>query len=355
MPLFFGRPRPVPAASTHLLPLIVLLLAVFACYANSLSNGFVMDDYYIIQLNRDTFTLKSIVTAFTSPDYLVNAQPTPYYRPLNRLSYILEQEFFGVNPLGYHAVSIALHGLGVVLLYLVLFSLGCARLPALAAALLFGVHPVNAEAVNFIAARNNILASVFVLGSYLALLHAEETRGWRGYLLSGFLFFLGVLSKETAVMFLPFIFVVRTLRPGAADRRILLKAETGYLLPYLGFLVLYAVLRTMALDQTPNLAGLSQRIWKLVYIVPRYFSQVVFPNDLSVHYIVPDNLATIAVPLLAGWVVMAAALCCLLRVRTPAIEFGLAWLGLNFLPISSIVPIPSTPMADRYLYLPLIG
>jgi Flp pilus assembly protein TadD len=34
---------------------------------------------------------------------------------------------------------------------------------------------------------------------------------------------------------------------------------------------------------------------------------------------------------------------------------GMLWFAINYLPVSNIVPIPSTPMAERYLYLPAIG
>jgi tetratricopeptide (TPR) repeat protein len=35
--------------------------------------------------------------------------------------------------------------------------------------------------------------------------------------------------------------------------------------------------------------------------------------------------------------------------------FGLGWLVAFWLPVSGIFPIPSAPLADRYLYLPAIG
>jgi tetratricopeptide (TPR) repeat protein len=45
----------------------------------------------------------------------------------------------------------------------------------------------------------------------------------------------------------------------------------------------------------------------------------------------------------------------LFRTGEPAVRFGLIWLAVNYLPISNIVPFPSAPMAERYMYLPGLG
>jgi tetratricopeptide (TPR) repeat protein len=339
-----------------ILALLFLVVVVCACYANSLSQTFVSDDFYIVQLNRDHFSLDSILKCFTSSDYLVEPDTTPYYRPINRLSYILEQEFFHLNPAGYHVDSILLHAISSVLVCLVLLRLSCTLLPSLGAALLFALHPVNSEAVNLLAARNNILATIFILGSYLAFLHAEETSRKSGYILSGILFFLGALSKETALMFLPFLFYLKTVRQIDLRRPAkVLKAEMDYLFPYVIFLCVYLALRYIALDHSYHLAGLPDRLGKLIYILPKYLTLVVLPLNQSYHYSVPDQLSTLYWPLLAGWAVIAAIIFYLVKVRTDIIEFGFVWLILNFLPISNIVPIPSVPLADRYLYIPLVG
>jgi tetratricopeptide (TPR) repeat protein len=45
----------------------------------------------------------------------------------------------------------------------------------------------------------------------------------------------------------------------------------------------------------------------------------------------------------------------LLRTGSVPIRFGLLWLAINYVPIANIVPIPSTPIAERYAYLPAVG
>lgn len=340
-------------------PIILICLAVFACYANSFHNGFVSDDHYIIELNREPPGFESLIKAFTSADRLVATDETPYYRPLNRYSYILDHHFFGLNPTGYHAVNIGLHAICAILLYLTLLRQRCGPIPSLGAALLFGVHPVNSEAVNFISARNNILAAIFMLGSFLVFLRAEKNGGRDGHILSGFLFFLGILSKETALMLLPLLFFLKTFRRGGPVKPgKLLKSEMGYILPHTLFLAVYLSLRFVALDNDyihDHLSGLPQRVWQLVYILPKYFSLVIAPRNLNFFYQVPDSFVSIAFPLAAAWILLAAATAYLVKARNDAIIFGLAWFVCCFIPISNLVPIPSAPMAERYFYLPFIG
>jgi hypothetical protein len=337
---------------------LILCLAVFACYANSLTNSFVSDDCYLIQLNRDKPNLQGFITSFTTCDYILVGCSQPYYRPLAKLVYLLEHSLFGLNPSMYHAVNIALHTIATILLYLTLLRLKCTRLPSLAASLLFAVHPVNAEAVNLIVALNNILATIFVLGSFLIFLSSERSGKRVGYFLSGFLFFLGLLSKETALMLIPLLFYLKTLRcANFSSPRKLLRVDLGYLLPHLTFLMLYIPLRLIALDTATNLSGLTQRLWDIIYIIPKYLSLVVFPSNLAFGYPIPRTFTPDLWWLIPGWATMAAAAVYLFKSRNSTIEFGVTWLIFNFLPISNVIPISSGPgpMADRFLYIPLIG
>src|SRR5688572_5620043 len=69
----------------------------------------------------------------------------PHYSPLGYSFLLAETRLLGARPVVYRAAGIALHALNVVLLWLLLRRVG---LPgALAAAALFAVHPVHAEAI----------------------------------------------------------------------------------------------------------------------------------------------------------------------------------------------------------------
>ncbi len=153
----------------------ILLLAVVLAYANTPFNGFVWDDHQIIinnQVNRD---LKNIYQIFTSADVAFSDDKTPYFRPLNRFTYMLDYRLFELNPFWYHLENIFIHLANALLLFYLLSREVFKRvIPAAIAALLFAVHPANAEAVNFISGRNNVLAVFFVLLSLIFYLRGER-------------------------------------------------------------------------------------------------------------------------------------------------------------------------------------
>ena len=150
---------------------LVLSAVTMAVYWVSFFNGFVWDDEFIIAKNPAIRQITSLPDLLLSPDVV-----KPYYRPLNRATYLLDYWLFGMNPLPFHAVNIVIHLLNVFLLYLVCCKVATDRVSAFIAALIFAVHPINTESVNFISARNNLLSLFFSLGAFLTfILHKSKS------------------------------------------------------------------------------------------------------------------------------------------------------------------------------------
>ncbi|WP_318258653.1 glycosyltransferase family 39 protein [Geobacter anodireducens] len=344
-----------PAAGAHpLLPPLILAAVALGVYLITLANGFVWDDGYIIVENPATRSFTSLRDILLSPDIV-----KPYYRPLNRASYLLDFQLFGMNPAGFHAVNMVLHALNVLLVYLLgrrLFSAGPA---ALVAALLFAVHPINVETVTFISARNNLFALFFALSCFLAFLRGRDTGGWPWHLAGALLLFLGLMCKETALMVIVPVFLY-AIRPfhGTGDRESDLFRPGLSLLPYIAAIAIYLLMRSAALEGVLGTgmaaAELPQRLVRNLYVIPRYLALFLFPAGLTIFHAVPPDWAS-APWLVPAWLAIAAGLWLLLRRGGPAARFGLLWLGVNFLPVANIVPIPSYPMAERFMYLPAAG
>jgi tetratricopeptide (TPR) repeat protein len=332
--------------------LLILAAATLLVYAVSFFNGFVLDDGVIIVNNPTTRHLSNIRDLLFAPDVV-----KPYYRPLNRASYLLDYHFFGMNPVWFHAVNILIHMLNAVLLYLVGCRLLSDRGAALAAALLFAVHPVNTEAVNFIAARNTLLALSFSLASLLAYIKAKAD-GVRWPFFSAFLFFLGLLSKETALMLIAVLSLYSVFPlPFAALEK--WRDRVLSMLPFLFFAAVYFAMRSYALQGLVGAAvpfeGLFSRLAQNYHIVPQYVGLLLFPADLTIFHFVPTG-GLFATPwFLPVWVALFIVVWLIVRRRNEAALFGLVWLAVNYLPISNIVPIPSDSLTERFLYLPAAG
>ena len=331
------------------LSLVALVLAV---YGASLGHGFVWDDEAIVVGNPDTANPAAIGRVLLSPD-----EVAPYYRPLNRASYLVDHALFGMDPRGFHGVNLALHAGSVLALYALGRRLFAAAGPAWLAAALLAVHPIHAEAVNFVTARNNLLSLLFSLLAVSAFLDADRDDSLGKSALSAVAFLLALGSKEPALAALPLMAAWPWLR-GLPPRETAFRSAR-LLAPHAAALALYLVARAVALGgaAAPAVAGpglLERLAWNLVSI-PAYLGLLVFPKELTVfHRALPspgDALAWI-VP---AWIALGVSFAALARRRTRASSFGALWLLLNLLPIAYLVPIPSAPFAERYFHAAAVG
>ncbi|MDD2735832.1 MAG: glycosyltransferase family 39 protein [Desulfuromonadaceae bacterium] len=345
----------------------------FLVYANSLGNGFTLDDDSVI-LNNPVLR-GNFFSLFSSIDTTGETQLLPFYRPVTYLTYMIEWHLHGFNPFFVRLANVLLHTANSFLVFRLARSLNKDNVyMALLAGILFAVHPQQSEGVNFNAGgRNTMLACFFSISTYL--FHAKsilrENKQWA---LAGALFFLlGIFSKETAVMILPLIFALefRMLRTNAPNSRL---QAFMRLAPYFAALAVYIVMRWLTLSklgiQTSIIPGvgtkllesmyitttLGTRLLDDLYIIPRYFLTAIWPLHLSSRYVMPEDMNLLVLPLLGGWLCILASIGWICtRGRSTTSLFGLAWIVLFWLPVSGIVFVPGAPLADRFFYIPEIG
>ena len=188
------------------LSLLLGLLTVII-YANTLKNGFTLDDVVAIRDNKTvTQGISAIPTLLTSP-YHYGWSPDFHdnlYRPLSLMMFATEYQFFQLDPLPYHSVNILLYACCVIALFIFLYKLFQRTKIEMAfiAALLFALHPIHTEVVANVKSADELLCFFF---SFLCLnvlvRYAESGKMWQ--LPAGaFCFLLALLSKETAITFL---------------------------------------------------------------------------------------------------------------------------------------------------------
>jgi tetratricopeptide (TPR) repeat protein len=181
---------------------LLLLLALLVVYANSFAGVFLYDDFV------DVLGDPRVRHGFLSlPEFLGDT------RSLVRYSFAINWALGGENPLGYHAVNLAIHAAATLLLFglakttLLLKSMqgrydGKAEPLAFAIALLWAVHPLQTESVTYIVQRYESFASLFYLLTVYAFARSEtvdrsRSAAWRW--LSVLACGLGMLCKEVAV------------------------------------------------------------------------------------------------------------------------------------------------------------
>ena len=198
---------------------LAALLAT-AGYARTLGAGFVLDDQTALVENARIRDLG----AFARPGVWLQ----PAGRPLTELTFALQYRLARLDPAPYRVLDLALHlAVAASLWFLgrrILERLGWPRSGALAlaAAALFATHPLQAEAVSYVAQRAEVLAALLSTLAVLLLLPraGEDAPGPARLAAGGAAFLLGLAAKPSAAV-APLLLVVAvegTRGPG--DRRV---------------------------------------------------------------------------------------------------------------------------------------
>jgi tetratricopeptide (TPR) repeat protein len=187
----------------------LLVAAVIAAWAPSLRGGFVWDDQHDLVRSDKLHHWRALGDVFRHQAMWSADSPEPgvgTYRPIALASLAVDWQLWHLHPAGYHATNVALHALATLALFLALALLVGDDRVAAALALLFALHPANAEAVAWINGRSEILA----LGFGALALRAAALRRFPSLAL---FLLLAMLSKETGALFVPLAVVVAGLDP----------------------------------------------------------------------------------------------------------------------------------------------
>lgn len=130
-----------------------------------------------------------------------------YYRPLIGVSYMLDKYVWFLDTRLMHFDNILFHIFNTLLVYILGYLLlrpdeRPHSLGPVIAALLFGVHPLTSESVNWISGRTDVMACTSVLLCTLCLILFRERKSRKYLFLSFFALLPGILVKETALAFI---------------------------------------------------------------------------------------------------------------------------------------------------------
>lgn len=371
-----ARGAPARARWPLAVALGALLVATGAAYLPGVDGEFLYDD-----LSALTGPLVREPLAHGAAEWLGSS------RPLATLTFALNDAAVGGDPRGWHLTSIALHLAAVLLAFAagraLLGRAGLARPdgPALAAAALFALHPLQAEAVAYLSQRAEVLAGGLYLLGLLLLLRRDEARtpGRRLALLAGAVaaHALGLLSKPTAATLPAAWLLAAALLPAANEAaRPALRRVAGRLPAAAPLLLLSAAAAARGLGTAAGSghAGLGvEGLPPLAYlatqlrVVPAYLGLAAWPVGLTVDHDVARSAGLLEWRVLLGGVALAAPLAAALRLArraaaragdgpaaARAAAFGLAFFLVWLTPSSSVVPLADV-MAEHRVYLGLLG
>lgn len=180
-----SRPTPTRIA------VIALVALTIATHWPALSAGFVWDD-------DEHFVKNPTITGAEGFRSIWTSLELPVYYPLTFSAFRVIYRLWGTNPLPYHAVTLALHTVGTVLLFFALRRLQVRG--AWVAAALWAVHPVNIESVAWATELKNTLSGAWFFGSILCFLRYEEELKWKWFAGALVCFAAALLSKSSTVI-----------------------------------------------------------------------------------------------------------------------------------------------------------
>lgn len=303
-------------------PLAALVAVTVGAYLPALPGEFQLDDGDILRSAR-----VRDLGAFAAP-----AAWSPSGRPLTAFTFALDHALHGFDTRGWHATSLALHLVAIVLAFglarRVSARAGVPRpgVAALAAAAIFALHPIQTESVSYLSQRAEVLAALLTFAGVLLLLRADDAprRGRRVALVAGALatHALGLASKPSAAVMPALWLAIAVALPTAGERALSRARRLASRLP--------AALPLLALSGAAALGGLwatrgsahagldvPGAPWPLyvateLRVVPRYLALLLWPAGQNVDWDVrfatrlaePGVLAGAA--LVAGVVALAA-------------------------------------------------
>ncbi len=365
----------------HLFFLAGLAAAVFLAYANSLTGTWALDD--------------SAIGQFASIEKSLDLRLG--YRKLAYVSFLINKWINPLDPVNYRIMNIAIHVLNAALVYWLAFL--TLRLPgmrerfsryafpvAALSSVVFALHPININAVSYIVQRMASLAALFSLLALISYIYgrrpaASGTSAAFFYMLSAVFVFMGIFSKENAIMAMPLIvlydyFFIARFEEHGAGRKTVFVVLGGLLL--LGAVTVFLDLHKVVGEMAGVLLGMNRVVpekpWTAVdvywtplqhiltefRVICRYLSLIALPlpGRMVFDYwgFVPSTgISTPSSTLFSLMAVAGLIAFSIIRRRTlPFISFGILWYVIA-ISLESFLAVGSDLYFEHRNYLPVAG
>ncbi|MBM3331672.1 tetratricopeptide repeat protein [candidate division WOR-3 bacterium] len=179
---------------------VLCALVAVLVYIPTLKYQLVWDDLGIVVQNQSS-PLQSFARSFWYGGGAGVLGDDPYYRPLVNFSLGVDELIAGHRAWYFHMVNVLLHAVLVCLACVVVWQLFGSVQAVLVAGMVGAVHPFAADSVAYVSGRTDLLAGAGLLVALLGLLRLQKRHDWAAVAMIWAGFAVGVLSKETAVMF----------------------------------------------------------------------------------------------------------------------------------------------------------
>jgi Flp pilus assembly protein TadD len=347
-----------------------LTLAVLAAYANHFRNEFHFDDFHTIVNNLYVTDLHNVPRFFGDAALFSTMAVNATYRPVTSTSLTIDYWLgHGYQPFFFHLSTFCWFAVQLILMFFLFRRIMDRSDPhpsntwtALAAAACYGLHPANAETVNYIIQRGDLYNTLGAVASLLwfAAYPAQRKYGW--YLLPAV---AACLAKPPALIYpfllLAYVFLMEQdgafSAPNAQNR----KAWSAAIRAALPALLVTAAVAVLIAKMTPATfqPGGDPLLYRLTqpWVALHYFQTFFLPTALSADTDWTYVSGPFSGEALAGYlfaIVLLAVVFHTSRSRqTRPIAFGLVWFVVTLLP-TSLMPLADVTN-DHRMFFPFVG
>ena len=279
-----------PKYVKYAVALAVFIFGVAIFYGNTLQNGFIHDDHGQVEENIYIQSLKyapKVVTGCIWESATGGCHEGSYYRPMHSLSYLITYQI-SENPRFFHFVNLVYFIINVFLVFILLMILTKNFAIAFLSGIIFLIHPLNTEVVNWIAAVPELLYTMFSLLAIIFYFLYRSKENSKYLVLVCLFYFLGILSKEPAVFTL---FVFLALDIIYFKKKLPEMFYWKNMKPYIycfGFFAIFIILRILVMGgvgSNPERAQMPlQHIHSFVELFASYIAKVFYPHPLNFFY-----------------------------------------------------------------------
>ena len=356
---------------------LALLLGVLslAVYANTLKNGYALDDFNVIKENTIVTRGISAIPEILSTPYRRGwfVTTNDLYRPLSLTMFATEYQLFDRSPVAGHFFNILFFAGCVILLFFFLDNLFERKKTVVAfiASLLFALHPIHTEVVANIKSRDEIMCFFFAFLSLNVFLKYMQTGKMKQLILGCLCFLLSLMSKETVITFLAIIPLIFFFYRNE-NKKYSLNITIGAVAMAVLFLAIrYSVLNAYNANTTSDVSFIDNMLSSppsaasgfatKVLILGHYLRLLIVPYPLisdysynSIPFVTfsdPWTLLSFAVYGFMAWLGISR----LLKNRKDPWAFTIIFYLATISLFSNIPFLIGSPMAERFMFFTSVG
>lgn len=346
--------------------IIFIVISSLSVYWQVKDHEFVdYDDYMYVTRNHHVqagFTRENLLWAFTTVS-------GSNWHPITWLSYMLDYKIYGLNPKGYLLTNLLFHIANSLFLFLILKRITGALWQSAFVSSLFALHPLHVESVAWVAERKDVLSAFFWMLTMWTYIRYVERPEVKRYLLILLAFALGLMSKPMLVT-LPFVLFLldywplnrlkfaglKNIKSLSKEVKLIREKIPFFILAVASSVITYLAQHKGGAVSSFELIPLWVRIGNSFVAYVSYIWKTIWPRGLAVFYPHPGNSLLIWQGVGASLIILCLFLLAIFALQTkPYISFGLFWYLGTLVPVIGLVQIGAQSMADRYMYIPLIG